>query len=123
MGRKDECNNVRERIQAIRDHFKWTENSLAGDSATQKRLNRQLSHGGTITLDTILLILNACPAVSAEWLLLGHGEMLRTEEAPVPCSHHSRTKDDDPSVIRHLMSLLQEKDRQIDRLITLLSGE
>ena len=120
--RKDEEeDSVRERIKTIRNHYKWTENSIAGDQATQKRLNRQLSHGGTLTLDTILLILDACPDVSADWLLLGRGKMFRLEEDVFPLSSISN-EDTDPDIIRRLLSLLQEKDHQIDRLIGLLAN-
>lgn len=78
----NEDNIIRGRIAEVRRVFKWTENSLAPDGATQKRLNRQLSHNATITLDTLLLILEACPGLSADWLLLGRGEMLRGDPEP-----------------------------------------
>ena len=70
---------VRERIIETKKVLKWTENSVAGgDSATQKRLNRQISHGGTLTLETILLLADKFPEISMEWLLRGNGEMLFT---------------------------------------------
>ena len=69
-------NDVRQRISAVFAEFGDTQNGLAGgDSATQKRLNRQISHDGAITVDTLLLILNAHTDVSAEWLLRGVGDM------------------------------------------------
>lgn len=50
-------NDVRNRISAVFAEFGETQNKLAGgDSATQKRLNRQLSdNGAAITVDTLLL--------------------------------------------------------------------
>ena len=75
-------NSVRERIGLLKDQLGWTENSLAnGDLATQKRLNRQLSHGASITLDTVLLILTTFSEISAEWMLRGEGVMLKTESS------------------------------------------
>ena len=70
-------NDVRQRISAVFAEFGETQNKLAGgDSATQKRLNRQLSdNGAAITVDTLLLILNKHNDVSAEWLLRGIGDM------------------------------------------------
>ena len=69
-------NDVRQRISAVFAEFAETENGLAnGDKAKQKRLNRQISHDGAITVDTLLLILNAHTDVSAEWLLRGVGDM------------------------------------------------
>lgn len=115
--------SVRKRIEEVKKSFKWTENSLAKDPATQKRLNRQLSHGGTITLETILLILEACPGVSADWLLLGQGEMQPSSESltiPEPGGDGSLTLDQFTTF--HLISLLEHKNRHIDRLIDLLSA-
>lgn len=117
---------VRKRIEAVKKSFKWTENSLAKDPATQKRLNRQLSHGGTITLDTLLLILEACPEVSADWLLLGRGHMhllpLDLPTGPHPSESPSASPSSTPDLfIQRLLSLLEQKDRQLDHLIGILS--
>lgn len=65
-------NDVRKRISALLEQNKLTENKLAGgDSSTQKRLNRQLSHDAAITLDTLLRIVDAVPDVSLDWLIKG----------------------------------------------------
>lgn len=62
-----EAGNVRLRINAVLKEKGLTENSVAaGDSATQSRLNSQLSHGKRITLDTVPRILAACPDVSGD---------------------------------------------------------
>ncbi len=113
---------VRKRIEIVRRTYKWTENSLAKDGATQKRLNRQLSHGGAITLDTILLILNACPEVSADWLLLGRGDMQQEPcRSDLPEFGGDGTLSPDQVTNFHLIALLEQKNRHIDRLIDLLS--
>ena len=120
---------IRGRIDQLKKVFHWTENSISGDSATQKRLNRQLSHGGTITLDTILLILDACPEVSADWLLLGRGEMLYKETDWLLLGRgemlYKETENGvgncDQEVISRFLSLLKKKDEQMDRLIEMLS--
>lgn len=71
---------VRIRINSLLKEKGITQNAVAaGDASAQKRLNSQLSHGATISLDTILRILDACPEVSAEWLLRGEGDMLKKE--------------------------------------------
>lgn len=117
---------VRKRIREVKKIYKWTENSLAKDSAAQKRLNRQLSHDGTITLETLLLILDACPEVSADWLLLGRGHMhLLTFDlptCPLPSESPSASPSSTPDLfIQRLLSLLEQKDRQLDHLIGILS--
>lgn len=119
--------SIRGRIAKVRRFFKWTENSLAPDPATQKRLNRQLSHDATITLDTLLLILDACPGLSADWLLLGRGEMLQGDSASSSLDFLHSTKGEttgirnDSDIIHRFLSALEEKDRMIARLIDLLS--
>ena len=66
-------NLVRDRIKRLQSEKGFTENGLAaGDQPTQKRLNRQLSHGAAITLDTMLRILDACPEISADWRFRRH---------------------------------------------------
>ena len=112
----DKMEKIRQRIAEVKKLYKWTENSLARDAATQKRLNRQLSHGGTITLETLLLILEACPGLSSDWLLFGRGDMMlppseSTENGAAPAGDSTA----------RFLSLLEEKDRQIDRLLALLS--
>ena len=78
MPYKEKADAVRNRINDVLREKGLTENSVAaGVSAVQSRLNSQLSHGGKITLDTILRILDACPDVSADWLLRGTGEMYK----------------------------------------------
>lgn len=129
MGLNEET--VRQRIGEIKRIYKWTENSLANDSATQKRLNRQLSHDGTITLDTLLLILDACPEVSADWLLLGRGPMHllspdhpQNDDSrnPVPSEEQSSSPYSTSEQYNlRLLNLLEQKDRQIDRLISFLT--
>ena len=118
---------IRGRIEQIRDIYKWTENSLANNPATQKRLNRQLSHNATITVETLLLILDACPGVSAEWLLRGRGEMIVEDPGDSLADTFSHNKGDrigvhnDSEVIQRFLSMLEEKDRQIDRLLHIIS--
>lgn len=115
--------DVRKRIAVIKKEKRWTENSLAKDPATQKRLNRQLSHDATITVDTILLILEACPDVSADWLLRGTGTMT----TPFPDEPSSACPTDvqvtcPSDLCARILDLLELKDRQMDRLINLLSN-
>ena len=70
---------LRNRISETKAALSWSENSLAkGDKATQKRLNRQLSHDAALTAETLSLILDAFD-ISAEWLMRGEGDMLRTQ--------------------------------------------
>ena len=115
--------DIRNRIAKVKAVFKWTENSISRDSASQKRLNRQLSHGATITLDTLLLILNACPGLSADWLLLGKGDMIRGNCDLLAANNirNPAREGNDSDITNRFLAVLEEKNHQIDRLIDLLS--
>lgn len=126
---------VRDRIKHLQKEKKITENGLAGgDTPTQKRLNRQLSHGAGITLDTILRLLSACPDVSADWLLRGCCDMYA---ANTNVTGAGRVTGKNATVIGQQAGVLSEafvqdllnekdkqiaeKDKQIQTLLTLLS--
>ena len=118
---------VRERIAALQKEKGFTENGLAdGDTPTQKRLNRQLSHGAAITLDTILRILEAFPEVSADWLLRGSGDMYSnaggvTGANKVTGPHATVIgKQSNELSEGFVRDLLAEKDKQIQTLLAQL---
>ena len=128
MGYKKLEESVRDRIKQVQKEKKITENRLAaGDSATQSRLNRQLSHGSSITLDTILRLLSTCPDVSADWLLRGQGEMITTVNNVTGAG---RVTGKNATVIGQqagvlteafVRDLLAEKDKQIAQLLSIIS--
>lgn len=126
-------NLVRDRIKRLQSEKGFTENGLAaGDQPTQKRLNRQLSHGAAITLDTMLRILDACPEISADWLLRGSGDIYIANGAgsigkvtgaekvtgknATIIGQQSATLSED-----FVRGLLAEKDKQIETLLALLA--
>lgn len=132
MPYKDKADSVRNRINDVLREKGLTENSVAaGVSAVQSRLNSQLSHGGKITLDTILRILDACPDVSADWLLRGSGDIYIANGAGSTCKvtgaekvtgknatiigQQSATLSED-----FVRDMLAEKDKQIQTLLALL---
>ena len=74
---------VRERILLVFSTFATNINKLSdGDTALRNRLTRQINNDSAITIDSISVILNAFPEVSAEWLLRGKGEMILSENLP-----------------------------------------
>lgn len=74
---------VRERIMSIIKDGNFSINSLSdGDKTLQRRLNRQINEGASITFETISSILEKFPYVSAEWLIRGSGSMKKEEDAP-----------------------------------------
>lgn len=122
-----EAENVRSRINSVLKEKELTENSVAGgDSTVQSRLNSQLSHGKRITLDTVLRILNACPDISADWLLRGSGEMYlgtKITGANSVTGNNATVIGQQTAVLSEnfVREMLAEKDRQIQILFTLLN--
>lgn len=120
---EQKADEVRIRINSVLREKKLTENSVAaGDSSAQSRLNSQLSHGKKLTLDTILRILDACPDVSAEWLLRGTGDMVMKSQGEVN-SHNvnSKVNSDNNSLPESFVrDMLAEKDKQIQTLLAIL---
>lgn len=72
--------NVRNRIQKILKKEQVTVNALAMSyGENQAKLNNQINAETTISVNTILIVLDKFPNISAEWLLRGTGSMLLTE--------------------------------------------
>lgn len=126
MKYEEKAENVRTRINEVLRENKITENSVAaGDSATQSRLNSQLSHGKKITLDTILRILDACPDVSADWLLRGTGEMYKSTKitgANSVTGRNATVIGQQTAILSEnfVRDMLAEKDKQIQTLLAIL---
>ena len=123
---ENSASEVRNRIKAVLSEKGITQNSVAaGDTAAQKRLNSQLSHGSNLTLDTILRVLDACPDVSADWLLRGSGEKLKTSASITGAK--SVTGKNATVIGQQTLSetfvrdLLAEKDKQIQTLLQIMA--
>ena len=118
---------VRGRIRQLQTEKGFIENGLAqGETSAQKRINRQLSHGAALTLDTVLRILMAYPDVSADWLLRGAGEMQKPAAitgAAGPVTGKNATVIGQQTATlseTFVRDLLAEKDKTIQTLLTLL---
>ena len=127
MPYKEKADAVRNRINDVLKEKGLTENSVAaGVSAVQSRLNSQLSHGGKITLDTILRVLDACPDVSADWLLRGSCEKLKTSSSITGAKSvtgKNATVIGKQNVLSEnfVRDLLSEKDKQIQTLLQIMA--
>lgn len=68
--------DVKKRIKEVLNEFSASVTQIANQfGVNQKTLNNQINDTTTLSVSTILLILEAFPDVSAEWLLRGKGEM------------------------------------------------
>ena len=74
--------DVKERIKKILADFSLNPTQLSKMfNVNQKTLNSQINQSTTLSVSTILLILEAIPSLSAEWLLRGVGEPLLDNSA------------------------------------------
>lgn len=117
---------VRMRINALLRERRVTENKMAGnDGALQVRLNQQLSHNKKLSAETLLVVLDYFPDVSAEWLLRGveMPAMQNVVAGDNNIANNQNTTVNDSTAVRALVMQLQEKDKQINRLIEVLSQQ
>ena len=127
MPYKEKADAVRNRINDVLREKGLTENSVAaGVSAVQSRLNSQLSHGAAISLDSVLRVLNACPDVSADWLLRGTGEMYKVAKITGASSVTGRNATvigQQTAILSEnfVRDMLAEKDKQIQTLLQIMA--
>ena len=118
---QNELNGIRERINCLLKDRGITQNAVAaGNAPAQKRINSQLSHGATLSVDTLLRVLAACPDISADWLLRGTGQ---EKLSPIYSTDKSESENGGTSSLlpeKFVNDLLVEKDRQIQCLLELL---
>ena len=108
---------VRERILLVFSTFATNINKLSdGDTALRNRLTRQINNDSAITIDSISVILNAFPEVSAEWLIRGKGEMLLSENLPKFHGVETDTELDVHAELARKTAELEELKLQILRL-------
>ena len=114
---------VKKRLRAALEAYNENPTSLAKKfSVNQKTLNNQINSRTTMSLSTILLISEALPEMSLEWLLRGKGEM-SLAAAPVVNSHNINSKiysDNSALPESFVRDMLAEKDKQISALLGLL---
>ena len=66
---------LKERIRYLLHTKKCTISSLAENETDRVRISRQINGDANVSIDTLRLILVSFPTVSADWLILGEGQM------------------------------------------------
>lgn len=75
-------NDVRQRIKLLLDSRNISINAISKSTGyPQSNLNKQINSTTSISLNTILVVLDYITDASSEWLLRGTGEMLLTEQS------------------------------------------
>jgi len=72
--------NLKERVKVVLAEYGYNPTNLANKyGLNQKTLNNQINGETQMSASTILLILDAIPDVSAEWLMRGIGTKTKAE--------------------------------------------
>lgn len=81
MEAKEMENAIKQRVQMVFAEFKITVNRFALQCGlNQKTINDQINGTAKIGAVTLLALLTYRPDLSAEWLLRGVGDMIKTQE-------------------------------------------
>lgn len=72
----------------------------------------------SLSSSKITEILIIFPQINPDWLLMGNGEMLRTSEASTAAPETANSNV--TTLINILNNTLAEKDKQIDRLLSII---
>lgn len=116
--------SVKMRLRAVLEAYNENPTSLARRfNANQKTLHNQIYGTTSVAVSTILLISEALPDMSLEWLLRGIGDNKLKQNSAINNTNINKVNSDntnDSSVIDRLLSQLSEKDKQIEKLLKLL---
>ena len=97
-----------ERIKAIMNHYNLSVNAFSAKiGANQVTINQQMNGDRKVSLDTILKIVNSFDLISAQWLLTGKGEMLKSS---------SSKEESVPITNERLFSIIEIQQRTIENL-------
>jgi hypothetical protein len=105
MENKEEKREIelRKRINILLDRKGKTINSIAADPTEQRKLNRHIKEGKTISSGTILKLFDYFPQLNAEWLLKGKGGM----ELPKENENTELPKENGGYIPKYNSNLLQ----------------
>ena len=97
-----------ERIKAIMNHYNLSVNAFSAKiGANQVTINQQMNGDRKVSLDTISKIVNSFDLISAQWLLTGKGEMLKSS---------SSKEESAPITNERLFSIIESQQRTIENL-------
>lgn len=118
---------VKSRLRTALEAYNENPTSLAKKfGVNQKTLNNQINSDTAVSLSTILLISEALPEISLEWLLRGRGEM---KPKAVPTVNSNNINSNVNSKVNEstgmlpesfVRDMLAEKDKQIQTLLEIL---
>lgn len=87
-------------------------------SVSEGLIHKAIARKSGLKSDTLAKIMDIFPQINPDWLLLGKGEMLRTSEASSAAPETANSNV--TTLINILNNTLAEKDKQIDRLLSII---
>ena len=112
-------NTILDRIQQIADNESITLGAMEKKIGASKGvLSRAKAQNTDIQAKWIEKIVENYPLINANWLLTGVGEMYRNGEKNV--AYNTESTSNIKSLIEILNRTLIEKDKQIDRLLSII---
>ncbi len=110
-------NAMLERLRGVRASKAKSVNNFAKlIGMSQTTVNGIMLGSRGVSVDIIVAVLTAFPDVSAEWLMRGEGEMLRSEEVAQNALISDETIAHYTSVVKSYETLLANRDEQIRKL-------
>lgn len=110
-------NAMLERLRGVRASKAKSVNNFAKlIGMSQTTVNGIMLGSRGVSVDIIVAVLTAFPDVSAEWLMRGEGEMLRSEEVAQNALISDETIAHYTSTIKSYEILLASRDEQIRKL-------
>ena len=110
-------NAMLERLRGVRaSKAKSVNNFAILIGMSQTTVNGIMLGSRGVSVDIIVAVLTAFPDISAEWLMRGEGEMLRSEEAAQNALISEETIAHYTSVVKSYETLLANRGEQIRKL-------
>jgi len=72
---------LKERMRYILHNKRWTISKLSHNDTERARFGRQINGDAAVPFSTIVLFLSKFPDVSADWLIMGEGDMLKSKRS------------------------------------------
>lgn len=117
---------IRDRIKLIIIKTSLNDNAFAKRiGVTQSVIASMFKRETEPSAKVIVNILHSFPEISAEWLLRGLGPMLLSDSREVRSenSNNKNTNINDSQTMSKLLSMLEEKDKQINKLLEIIKNK
>ena len=112
---KELLQQIKDRLQQVMREYDYNPTQLAHKyKVNQKTLNNHINGKVEVSISTILLVLDAFPDLSVDWLLYGSGNMRKLPNCLDNPQNQKIDKLEDDN--RRLKLLLADRDLQIHRL-------